>query len=194
MPLPDCVLFPHGGLPLHIFEPRYRRMLADAIAGDCMFAVTRLFARESEDLRVCASEVGTIGLIRASRELEDGTSHLLLHGLIRVRFTAWLSGHPYPMASIQPLACVFEPEEQAAAAASVLRASVEDATEDMPEDVRAAVLEISRQTEDPALLTDIVAQQFVDDAALRQSLLEMDSAAARISTLCEYLRTRLAGG
>ena len=191
MPLPDCVLFPHGGLPLHIFEPRYRRMLADAIDGDCMFAVTRLFARETADLRNCAAEVGTIGLIRASRELEDGTSHLLLHGLIRVRFTAWVAGHPYPTAAIQPLACVFEPEEQAAAAARVLRASVEDATEDMPDEVRSPILAISRSTEDPALLTDIVAQQFVGDPALRQSILEMDSAAARIPPLCEYLRTRM---
>lgn len=33
MVLPDCTLFPHGGLPLHIFEPHYRQMLADALSG-----------------------------------------------------------------------------------------------------------------------------------------------------------------
>ncbi len=194
MPLPDCVLFPHGGLPLHIYEPRYRRMLADAIDGECMFAVTRLFGPESEDLRICASDIGTIGLIRAARESEDGTSHLLLQGLVRVRFTAWLADQPYPMAAIKPLACLFEPEDQAMAAASVLRASVEDSVEGMPYEVRSAILAVSNSTEDPVLLSDIVAQQFVGDPALRQTLLEMDSAAERIPLLCEYLRTRPTSG
>ena len=39
MLLPDCTLFPHGGLPLHIFEPRYRQMLDDALEDSCFFAV-----------------------------------------------------------------------------------------------------------------------------------------------------------
>ena len=187
MLLPDCVLFPHGGLPLHIFEPRYRKMLEDAIAGDCLFAVARLTGEETADLRSCAARIGTLGLIRASRLADDGTSQMLLHGLIRVEFTAWLDDRPYPTAAIRPLACVFEPADQAEAATRVLRGAVEDATEGLPHDMRVAVLDITSRADEPALLTDIVAHQFVGDADIRQRLLDMNSAAARIPLLCEYL-------
>ena len=102
MILPDCVLFPHGGLPLRIFEDRYRMMLQDAIDGDCLFAVTQQISEDSADPQQCAAPVGTIGIIRASHEQEDGTSHLLLHGIIRVKFLEWLDEKPYPVATIQP--------------------------------------------------------------------------------------------
>ena len=71
--LPDTVLFPHGALPLHIFEPRYRQMLAEAIEGNCLFCVGNLVEPQFEDPDRGAAPVGTLGLIRASREAEDGT-------------------------------------------------------------------------------------------------------------------------
>ena len=76
MLLPDCTLFPHGGLPLHIFEPRYRQMLAESLASSCFFAVARCLGEETSDPSFCASPMGTVGLVRASRELDDGTSNL----------------------------------------------------------------------------------------------------------------------
>ncbi len=85
MLLPDCTLFPHGGLPLYIFEPRYRIMLEDALAGECVFAVARQ-KEDEEGGEEVISEIGTAGLVRASKEGQDGTSQLLLHGVIRVAF------------------------------------------------------------------------------------------------------------
>src|SRR5687767_1192212 len=102
MLLPDCTLFPHGGLPLFIFEPRYQQMLKEALEGDCFFAVTRLMGGEDDDPAKCAAAVGTIGLVRASREQDDGTSQLLIHGVMRVRFTEWHQEREYPFASIEP--------------------------------------------------------------------------------------------
>jgi Lon protease-like protein len=96
MILPDCTLFPHGGLPLFIFEERYRLMLDRALEGDCIFAV----ARQSEPH---AASIGTVGLVRASREREDGTSELLLHGVIRVKFSEWLDDEAFPTALIEPV-------------------------------------------------------------------------------------------
>ena len=188
MLLPDCTLFPHGGLPLHIFEPRYRRMLEDALEGDCFFAVARLVSEETADPSACVAPVGTIGLVRASRESEDGTSQLLLHGVLRVRFTEWLDGRDYPFAGIEPLATYFEPEEQAGAAMKVLRGAVEEAVRHLPEEVKNGVFELLDRADDPALLTDIVCQQFVHEADLRQELLEMESVAGRIPVICSYLR------
>jgi Lon protease-like protein len=188
MILPDCVLFPHGGLPLRIFEDRYRMMLQDAIDGDCLFAVTQQISEDSADPQHCAAPVGTIGIIRASHEQEDGTSHLLLHGVIRVKFLEWLDEKPYPVATIQPIHSEFSPAHQKAAATKTLRGSVEDAIRGLPEEVQKAVMEMIHRTDDPVIIADIVSQQFFQDVDIRQHLLEIESPAARISYLCNALQ------
>lgn len=188
MLLPDCTLFPHGGLPLYIFEPRYRKMLEDALEGDCFFAVARLLGEESDDPAGCVAPVGTIGLVRASREQEDGTSQLLLHGVMRVKFLEWMDDRPYPHALIEPLVSSFTPENQAAAAMKTLRGAVEDAIRMLPDEVQSGVFSLLDRADDPGLMTDIVCQQFIHEADLRQSLLEMDSVGSRIPLICDYLR------
>jgi Lon protease-like protein len=188
MVLPDCTLFPHGGLPLYIFEPRYRRMLDDALEGNCFFAVANHSGKSEGHPSECAADVGTIGLVRASREQDDGTSQLLLHGVMRVRFTGWLEGREYPFASIEPMVSFFEPERQSAAAMKTLRGAVEDAIRSLPEEVKTGVFELLDRAEEPGLMTDIVSQQFIHDSATRQKLLEMDSIGSRIPIICEYLR------
>jgi uncharacterized protein len=187
MLLPDCTLFPHGGLPLYIFEPRYRKMLEDALEGDCFFAVARLQGEEGKP-EECVAPVGTIGLVRASREQEDGTSQLLLHGVMRARFTEWHDDRDYPYASIEPVVSVFSPENQSKAAMKTLRGAVEDAIRPLPEEVQTGVFALLDRAEDPGLMTDIVCQQFIHEPDLRQQLLEMESVGGRIPVICDYLR------
>jgi Lon protease-like protein len=188
MLLPDCSLFPHGGLPLYIFEPRYRKMLEDALEGDCFFAVGRLLSADPGDPADRVAKVGTIGLVRVSRESEDGTSQLLLHGVMRVRFTEWHDDHDYPYASIEPVISVFTPENQAIAAMKTLREAVEDAIRSLPTEVQAGVLALVDQAPDPGVMTDIVSQQYIHEPDLRQQLLEMESVSARIPLICGFLR------
>lgn len=188
MLLPDCTLFPHGGLPLNIFEPRYRRMLEDALETHCFFAIARLTAEESENPAACTAPVGTIGLVRASHEQKDGTSQLLLHGVMRMRFTEWHDDLPYPYASVEPVISVFTPENQALAAMKTLRGAVEDAIRGLPEEVKLGVFSLLDRADEPGLMTDIVCQQFIHEADLRQQLLEMESVGARITSICDYLR------
>jgi Lon protease-like protein len=187
MLLPDCTLFPHGGLPLRIFEPRYRRMLEDSLAGSCFFAVARLVGDETDDPADCVSPIGTVGLIRASREMDDGTSHLLLHGVIRVRFVEWLDTGDYPSARIRPIPQVFEPESQAEAALESLREAAGHATAGLPAEVRDVFNMMVSGIEDPAILADVLSQQFIHDPDERQELLDMESVAARIAWLCSRL-------
>lgn len=183
MLLPDCTLFPQGGLPLFIFEERYRLMLADALAGDCVFAVGRVRdGGESETI----SSVGTAGLIRASREREDGTSELLLHGVIRVKFLEWLEDKPYPCALIEPVLPVPMEAGKESAAMKTLKGSVEDGIAHLPAEVREAVMTMLDKTDEPALMADVVAQQFVHEPDLRQKLLETESVGERIGLLCEF--------
>lgn len=188
MLLPDCSLFPHGGLPLFIFEPRYRKMLEEALEGDCFFAVARLIGEEKGDPSNYVAPVGTIGLVRASREQDDGTSQLLIHGVMRVRFTDWYDGHDYPYAGIEPVISIFTPENQAQAAMKTLRGAVEDAIRHLQEEVQAGVFALLDRADEPGLMTDIICQQFLHEADLRQELLEMDSVGDRIPVICDYLR------
>ena len=188
MLLPDCSLVPHGGLPLYVFESRYRKMLEDALEGDCFFAVARLLDGGDEGGPDRPAEVGTIGLVRASREQEDGTAQTLLHGVMRVRFTEWYDDRDYPYAEIEPVVSNFSPENQAVAAMKTLRGAVEDAIRSLPEDVQTGVFDLLDRAEEPGLMTDIVCQQFIHEPDLRQELLEMESVGARIPVICEFLR------
>ena len=107
---------------------------------------------------------------------------------MRVRFTEWHDGYAYPYASIEPVISIFTPENQAEAAMKTLRGAVEDALRHMPEEVQNGVFELLDRADEPGLMTDIISQQFIHDADLRQSLLEMDSIGGRIPVICEFLR------
>src|SRR5574342_612948 len=81
MTLPNATLFPQALLPLYIFEPRYRQMLADALHSNRMFSVAMQKPGSSREI---PSPVAGLGLIRVSVGHRDGTSHLILQGLARV--------------------------------------------------------------------------------------------------------------
>jgi len=87
-PLPNVVHFPHLLLPLHIFEPRYRRMVADSIAGDRMLAMALLkpgWEAAAVAPRPEVFQMTCLGRITAEHKLPDGRYHLVLQGLCRAR-------------------------------------------------------------------------------------------------------------
>src|SRR5438067_1250715 len=85
-PLPNLVLFPSVIQPLHVFEPRYRQMLADALADDRLLALVLLRPGWEEDyhLRPPVHPVACLGAITNEERLADGRYNLLLRGLCRV--------------------------------------------------------------------------------------------------------------
>jgi Lon protease-like protein len=100
----STVLFPHGYVPLHVFEPRYRALVADCLAGDRRFGVV-LIARGSEvgggDERLA---VGTEAVIETAEPLPDGRWYMVARGLEPVRVVAWLADDPYPVAEVEAVA------------------------------------------------------------------------------------------
>ncbi|MGZ3460279.1 MAG: LON peptidase substrate-binding domain-containing protein, partial [Archangium sp.] len=105
-PLPSAVLFPHAALPLHIFEPRYRELVRDALAGDKVLALAQLEPgwegqygeRPPMQPMMCA------GLIIWHEELPDGRYNILLQGICRARLLAELpADKPYREVRVQPL-------------------------------------------------------------------------------------------
>src|SRR5436190_13283329 len=89
-PLPNLVLFPHVVQPLHIFEPRYREMTAEALAGNRLIAVCLLHTdwEKSSEPNPPIHQVACLGRIVADKVLEDGRYLLLLRGLARARIDA----------------------------------------------------------------------------------------------------------
>jgi Lon protease-like protein len=86
-PLPNLVLFPHVAQPLHVFEPRYRQMMADALADDRLLAMAllRLGWEEEYDKKPPLHPMICIGRILQEERLADGRYNLLLQGLSRAR-------------------------------------------------------------------------------------------------------------
>lgn len=85
-PLPNCVLLPGGLMPLHVFEPRYRDLTRDCLAGTQLMAVARLRPGYETSYygRPPVYERCGVGRIICSEELPDGRYALLLRGLARV--------------------------------------------------------------------------------------------------------------
>ena len=100
MTLPDATLFPQAFLPLYIFEPRYRQMLADALHSNRMFSVAM---QKPGSTRETPSPVAGLGLIRVSVGHRNGTSHLILQGLARVELEEVVRYKPYRVQRIRPL-------------------------------------------------------------------------------------------
>ncbi len=100
MTLPNATLFPQAFLPLFIFEPRYRQMLADALHSDRMFSVAM---QKPGSTRETPSPVAGLGLIRVSVDHRNGTSHLVLQGLARVELAETVRYRPYRIQRIRPL-------------------------------------------------------------------------------------------
>jgi len=102
-PLPNVVLFPGALLPLHIFEPRYRAMTADALEGDRRVGMVLLQPGWETDYegRPPIFPVGCSGVIVYSTELEDGRYNIVLRGLDRFRVVNEDHERPYRRAEIE---------------------------------------------------------------------------------------------
>jgi uncharacterized protein len=102
-PLPNLVMFPHVLQPLHIFEPRYRTMLADALEDDRLICLALLAPGWEKDYdgRPPLHPIGCLGRIVSDQRLSDGKSNILLLGLRRVGITHEEASHrPYRQAEV----------------------------------------------------------------------------------------------
>jgi uncharacterized protein len=104
-PLPNVVLFPHVFLPLHIFEPRYRAMIADALEGDRLIGMTLLKPGWEGDYegRPPVYPIGCAGLITQAQRMPDGRFNIVLRGLEKFRVLGEDPSKPYRLAHVEPL-------------------------------------------------------------------------------------------
>jgi len=166
-------------LPLHIFEPRYRAMVADALAGDRTIGMAMLqpgWETTEEPPRIYP--VGGAGEIVESEELEDGRYNILLEGRFRYRVLDEAPANPYRVARVEEIRSVpfasRDEEDRITRAATALFGNV------------------SQELELPPLPDEVFSpERLASEIALRlrytppelQSLLETDSLASRFETL-----------
>ena len=106
-PLP-LVLFPGTTLPLHIFEPRYRQLLADCLEGDHRFGIARLGEGLAE-AELPAGTVGCVAEIMSTQGLPDGRSNIVVRGSERFALVSLVSSpHPYRLCQAELVEDDFE--------------------------------------------------------------------------------------
>ena len=180
MVLPDCHLFPGCLLPLYLFEERYRQMLAFALGTNRMFCIGNSL-RDAEPGAI--SPFSTAGLVRCCIKQEDGTSHLLLLGLQRIKFTGWVQEKPFRIATIEALTTTIADA-----------AEVERLKEKSLEILAASGLECAEQLrealvshEDPELACDVLSYHLTRCPTLQQKLLKETSLERRYELLIQAL-------
>jgi len=209
MTLPSATLFPQALLPLYIFEPRYRKMLADMLKTDRMFSVAM---QKPGNKRETPCHVAGLGLIRVSVGHQDGTSHLILQGLTRVELVETVQTRPYRMASIRPLQA--EPADTVAIDALV--AKVQELVEERirlgpfpfpfsafkpgtggkkkgstPKFTAKEILAYLESLADPDQVADLVSCALLPGAVERQTILETVNLEERLKHLIHFLMDEL---
>ena len=193
MPLPSALLFPHALLPLCIFEPRYQKMLEQALNQQRMFCVAlvkpeRPQWKSTDDF----FHVAGLGLIRACVERGDGTSNLILQGLRRVRLSAFDQCLPFPIAQIEPL----ESKATSSVETDALGAKVLELYSKLKEDGQQLPEKVDRYLRDLAdteVLADLMAATFISDPLRRQRILEELVVNQRLRLVIQYLREETGG-
>ncbi len=87
-PLPEGTLFPSQGVPLHVFEPRYRELVRDALRGDQVVGIPQIvpgFTREEYGRTPALFPILGVGVIAQHEALPDGRYNLVVRGVSRAR-------------------------------------------------------------------------------------------------------------
>ena len=193
-PLPGAILFPRSQIPLHIFEPRYREMVKDAIDGPGRIAMIQP-RRLDDDNRAPLYSAGCIGELVGIEELDDGKFNIVLHGSNRFRLVREVSGDsPYRCAEVDIAA--FDDEEPPPLAL-VQRAEVEREARRLGDAMGLAVDWDAVARLDDEMLVNAIAQVAPFDVGAKQALLEQPSLEGRADLLVQLMqfhRAAVTGG
>ena len=195
-PLGGAILFPRSHLPLHIFEPRYRQMVEDAVAGQNLIGMIQPKALPDDGLgQPALYRVGCIGEIVGLEELDDGRYNIVLQGVTRFRLIAEADvGTPYRQADVLRSE---EDGQEPDALPSVLRAAVEQEARALGDAMGLTVDWAAVERLDDEMLVNAIAQVAPFDTGAKQALLEEEGLHQRgelLIQLMQFLRVAHGGG
>lgn len=193
-PLPNVCLFPHALLPLHVFEPRYRELLHDAMSEDRLIAIASLepgFEDQYQARPPVRSVIG-VGLVIGHEPLEEGRANILLRGVARARIDRELPPtERYRRVEATTLTDEFEPAFKAESARETLSLLANKLASSLPSG-GDTLRELVRKTVEPAALIDVLAAALITDPDERQRLLEELRVSVRANRVCNRIATVLA--
>ena len=193
-PLPGAILFPRAQLPLHIFEPRYREMVKDAIDGPGRIAMIQPH-RLDDDNRAPLYEVGCVGELVGVEELDDGRYNIVLLGSNRFRIVRETEvDAAYRCAEVDIEA--FDDEEPPPLE-MIQRAEVEREARKLGDAMGLAVDWAAVARLDDEMLVNAIAQVAPFDVGAKQALLEqetLDGRADLLVQLMQFHRMAVTGG
>jgi hypothetical protein len=193
-PLPGAILFPRSQLPLHIFEPRYREMVRDAIDGAGRIGMIQP-QRLDDDNKAPLYAVGCVGEIVSIEELDDGRFNIVLLGSNRFRFVQDVQvDAAYRCAEVDIEA--FDDEEPPALSLAE-RAEVEREARRLGDALGLAVDWDAVSRLDDEMLVNAIAQVAPFDVGAKQALLEqshLDGRADLLVQLMQFHRAAVNGG
>jgi uncharacterized protein len=197
-PLPNVVLFPEQSLSLHVFEPRYRKLVSDVLEQGLPLAVPRLKPGFDADyygapplFSICG-----IGQITEYARLPDGRCNIVVLGLGRGRIVEELRSEPYRVARIDPVA---DRVPSDALTAELLRTKLLELFRQAATHLSGPARELEsrlRDADDAARCADVLAGALLEDADERQLLLEELDPSRRLTSLIAHvheLASRLRG-
>jgi Lon protease-like protein len=190
-PLPEAVLLPHAAMPLHIFEPRYRRMVGDVIDSHGLIAMA-LFqgpVSEAEYLRgkpALRPYVG-LGYTEHYQNTDDGRFIIVLRGLLRCRLTEEVDHQPYRKAMLQPIDPAPTDDRALAHQRRRIMSLLNDPLLAALEPIKRQLAIIDEQTPTDAVI-DVLIDQLCEDAELRYTMLTQPSPQRRAQWLLEQLQ------
>ncbi|MFQ6048756.1 MAG: LON peptidase substrate-binding domain-containing protein [Phycisphaerae bacterium] len=193
LPLPNVVLFPRAVLPLHIFEPRYRLMVRDALQGSRLVAMALL--REGYQAKYYTNvaeihPVVCVGRILSHERLDEGKYNLMLQGLCRARVRQEQRDGPYRLAMLEAMV----PREPPADGLihQQLRQALRQAMAQKPFERISTVRQLQRLIDTELSLgqvADLLAYSMVQEVQVKQQLLEQLDVVRRVEQLLAEIDT-----
>jgi Lon protease-like protein len=181
-PLEGALLFPGGSLPLHIFEPRYRTMVEDAMKGDKLIGMIQPRDGQGE-----LFAVGCIGRILDCTPLADGRYNVILEGIARFRVRRELAvTTPYRQVEADWIAQDQQPDREISIS-SVLRSALETESRRFADQNGYQVDWAAVRQLDDETFIHLVSQVAPFDSAAKQALLEADTLPERAELLIQCM-------
>lgn len=183
-PLAGAILFPRAQLPLHIFEPRYRAMVRDALDGDGLIAMVQ--PRDGKE-PPALFEIGCIGSIVQSEEIGDGRFNIVLQGLSRFRI-AREAAVETAYRQIDADRSGFEDDRDLEPLASIQRAELERESRRYADALGYTVDWDAVSRLDDEMLVNGIAQIAPFDVSSKQALVEADHLSQRADLLVQFMQ------
>lgn len=194
-PLPNFVIFPQTMTRLHIFEPRYRLMAAEALATHRLIVLVGLKSGWESDYYGSppVHEIGALCKIVNDERLEDGRYNLFVHCLARVELTTLHRLLPYRTGSVTVKPDLPLDPERMSEAMDRLLAVVRGLMVKLGENA-TLLANVLGSTKKPVILVNRLAAALVPDPQARQGLLEILDPVVRAERLCDLASDLLLNG